>query len=40
MIDAAIECGFNNTAYFNKTFKKITEVTPSEYKSGKYSDIS
>lgn len=40
MLDAAIECGFNNTANFNKTFKKITGVTPTEYKSGKYSDIS
>ena len=32
MIDIAAECGFNNTANFNKTFKQITGMTPSDYK--------
>ena len=29
-------CGFNNAANFNKTFKKKTGMTPSEYKKTKY----
>lgn len=33
MIDIAIECGYNNTANFNKVFKKITGMTPREYRS-------
>ena len=32
MLDVAVKCGFNNTANFNKTFKKITGMTPSEYR--------
>ena len=40
MLDIAIECGFNNTANFNKTFKKITGTTPKEYRNGGYIEIS
>lgn len=40
MIDIAIECGFNNTANFNKTFKKFTGMTPREYKNNGYAEIS
>ncbi len=29
-------CGFNNATSFNKTFKKFTGQTPSEYKKSKY----
>ncbi len=29
MLDIALSCGFNNTANFNKAFKKHTGVTPS-----------
>lgn len=29
-------CGFNNATSFNKTFKKITGKTPTEYKKTKY----
>lgn len=29
-------CGFNNATNFNKTFKKVTGKTPSEYKKTKY----
>lgn len=29
-------CGFNNAAAFNKTFKKMTGKTPSEFKKSKY----
>lgn len=32
MLDIAVSCGFNNTANFNKTFKKFTGLTPSRYK--------
>lgn len=32
MMDIALECGFNNTANFNKAFKKQTGITPKEYK--------
>ena len=32
MIEIAELCGFNNTANFNKAFKKQTGMTPSEYK--------
>ncbi|MCK9479220.1 MAG: AraC family transcriptional regulator [Firmicutes bacterium] len=34
IIEIATLCGFNNTANFNKTFKKITGFTPSKYKKG------
>ena len=40
MIEIAAECGFNNTAHFNKTFKKITGMTPREYKNGGFTEIS
>lgn len=40
IIDAAAECGFNNTANFNKTFKSITGMTPSEYRNNKHLIVS
>lgn len=41
IIDIAAECGFNNTANFNKTFKQITGMTPSDYrKNGGVVEIS
>ena len=33
MLELALKCGFKNTANFNRTFKKHTGLTPSEYKS-------
>lgn len=30
--DIAYKCGFNNLTYFNKCFKQIQHVTPSEYR--------
>ncbi len=33
LIDIAALCGYNNTANFNKAFKKITGMTPREYRS-------
>lgn len=32
VLDIATQCGFNNTANFNKMFKKHTGRTPSEYR--------
>ena len=33
VIDAAHKAGYNNVTYFNKVFKRMTGLTPSEYKS-------
>lgn len=30
--DIALSCGFNNTANFNKIFRKVTGLTPREYR--------
>ena len=30
ILGVAIECGFNNTANFNKAFKKLKNITPSQ----------
>ncbi len=32
ILEIATLCGFNNSANFNKTFKKITGIVPSEYR--------
>ncbi len=32
MIDIAMDCGFRSKSTFNKTFKKYTDLTPSEFK--------
>jgi YesN/AraC family two-component response regulator len=33
MLEIALLCGFNNTANFNRAFKKYTGLSPSEYKN-------
>ena len=33
MLDIALQSGFNNTANFNKAFRKFTGRTPSEYRA-------
>ena len=33
VLDIALDCGFHNTANFNKAFKKALGQTPSEYRS-------
>jgi AraC family transcriptional regulator len=30
--DVGYACGFNNVSYFNKMFKRMTQLTPSEYR--------
>ena len=35
ILTVAQECGFDNLANFNKTFKHITGMTPRDYRSGK-----
>lgn len=37
ILDIAYSCGFNNTANFNKAFKKATGMTPTQYRDS--SDI-
>lgn len=32
IIEIALECGYNNVAYFNRVFKNSQGVTPSEYR--------
>ncbi len=32
ILDIAVKCGFNNTANFNKLFKKYFGITPTKYK--------
>lgn len=36
MLEIATLCGFNNTTHFNKMFKRITGMTPTEYKKNTY----
>ncbi|RAU92725.1 hypothetical protein DQG13_27120 [Paenibacillus sp. YN15] len=37
MLELAAECGFNNTANFNRAFKLHTGKTPSEVRQGRFS---
>jgi len=40
IIEIATKCGFNNTANFNKAFKKYAGTTPIMYRKSAYIDIS
>ena len=33
MSEIAVACGFENSSYFGKVFKKITNMTPIEYRN-------
>lgn len=35
VLEIALQCGFHNTANFNRVFLRFTGITPSEYKKGK-----
>jgi AraC-like DNA-binding protein len=32
IISIALGCGFNDLAYFNRVFKRVTKMTPSQYR--------
>lgn len=32
ILNIATQCGFNNSANFNRIFKKITQLTPKQYR--------
>lgn len=32
VLDIAFQCGFNNSTNFNRAFKKITGISPTEYR--------
>jgi len=34
VLDIAAKCGFNNSANFNRQFRKITSLSPTEYRQG------
>ena len=34
VLDVAFQCGFNNTATFNRAFKHYFQITPREYRKG------
>lgn len=36
ILEIATLCGFNNTTHFNKMFRRITGMTPTEYKKNTY----
>ncbi len=39
ILEIATQCGFNNTANFNRSFKLHTGVTPSIYRKNRYENI-
>ena len=32
ILTIALECGFNDLAYFNRKFKQLLQITPSAYR--------
>lgn len=36
ILEIATLCGFNNTTHFNKMFKRVTGMTPTEYRKNTY----
>lgn len=39
IIDIATRCGYNNTANFNRIFRKVTGITPKSYRSSKLNTV-
>ncbi len=40
VLDIALQCGFNNTATFNRAFKHYFQITPREYRKGEETLLS
>lgn len=40
IIDIALECGFNNISYFNRSFKKKYGYSPTDYRARKRSSVA
>ncbi len=40
MLQIALACGFNSTASFNKQFKRVTGLTPTQYRKGDHKIIT
>ncbi len=38
VLEIALDCGYNNTASFYKAFRKITKLTPKDYRNTKADD--
>ncbi len=39
VLDIAAQCGFNNSANFNRAFRQHTGITPSQYRKNRYENI-
>ncbi len=39
VLEIANQCGYSNTANFNRAFKLYTGITPSQYRNGDYIDL-
>lgn len=39
VIDIATRCGYNNTANFNRIFRKVTGITPKSYRKSKLNSV-
>ncbi len=39
VLDIAVQCGYNNTANFNRAFKLYAGITPSQYRKNRFENI-
>jgi len=40
VVQIALECGFNDLTYFNRRFRAVTSMTPTEYRAGNQTEPS
>ena len=38
LIDIALACGYQDASHFNRAFKKVTGISPSQYRSINFHD--